>query len=45
MSPRVARRHADELLQLARQFEAGVVIERDGDDFAARPAGAGALEV
>jgi hypothetical protein len=45
MSPRVARRHADELLQLARQFAAGAVIERKGDDFDVRAAGAGAVEV
>src|SRR5689334_16315276 len=45
MSKRVARAHADELLKLAAQFEAGAVIERSGDEFEVRPANAGAVEV
>jgi hypothetical protein len=42
MSPRVARAHADELLELAAKFRPGAVIERAGEEFEERPAEVGA---
>jgi hypothetical protein len=36
----ISNEQADALLDLARQFPAGAVIERDGEDFKPRPASA-----
>jgi hypothetical protein len=45
VSARVLDRQADALLELAAQFSPGAIVERDGDDFEERPAGAGAQAV
>ncbi len=42
VSARVLNAQADALLELAAQFRPGTVIDRDGDDFEERKAGAGA---
>lgn len=41
LPPAIFARQADDLLRLAAELPAGVVIERDGDDFEAREALAG----